>query len=236
MPLHLGKKHAIVGHRPVFQVALDPVGKLLEKYGQLSPSWARAISAAQISPPDDGRERRRRIAGVLFPALLVGNGRVLDQETRRAFDERENVQLPSALAFHRRHARTMGNATSSSCSPPVGPAVYPEILGEAAIGLLRARQIDQSPASRFRAPHASRRRPSAPCPGPHQVIAAQVVVAVGIAPGNGCGGDKCAGEGFVFVRKQNVWLARISLPPSRDWPPATRGWPPGPLLDEAVRC
>ena len=50
VPLHLRQQHAVVGHRPVFQVALDPVGKFLEKTASSVESCARAISAAQISP------------------------------------------------------------------------------------------------------------------------------------------------------------------------------------------
>ena len=88
---------------------------------------------------------------------------------------------------------------------PVGGAVDPEILGKAAVGLLRAGEIDEGAARGLTAAagqqcgcglhHVAR---------PHQVIAAEIVVALGLAPGDGGRSDEGAGEGLVLVGEENV--------------------------------
>ena len=48
--LDVGMQNAAVRHRPVFQVTLDPVGMLFQETAPVPVnSWARAISAAQMS-------------------------------------------------------------------------------------------------------------------------------------------------------------------------------------------
>jgi hypothetical protein len=66
---------------------------------------------------DDGGEGGGRVAGVFFPALLVGDGGVADQEAGGALDEGKTSQLPRPPAFQMRQVRMSGKATSSSWTP-----------------------------------------------------------------------------------------------------------------------
>ena len=88
---------------------------------------------------------------------------------------------------------------------PVGPAIDPEILIEAAVLALRHRQIDERAQRRAHVAdgqqgggglhHVAR---------PHQVVAAELVVAFFIAPGNAEGSDHRAGVRLVLVRQQEI--------------------------------
>ena len=206
VPLDLGQQHAVVGNRPVLEVALDPVGELLEEDGHLrrvvrSRHLCRANQAA-----DHRRQRRRRIAGVLFPPLLVGDRRMLHQESRRPFDKRKYFHLTQRVGLPQPPRQNDGEGhLVQLLARPVRPPVHPEILSETSVRLLRAGQINQCAPRRFgTSAGQQRRRRLHHVPRPHQVIAAQVIVAVRLPPRNRSRSYKRAGKRLVFVRQQHV--------------------------------
>ena len=110
---------------------------------------------------------------------------------------------------------------------PVGGSVDPEVLRKAAVGLLSTGEIDQRAACRLgtaagehgggRLHHVAR---------PHEMIAAHVVVAAILSPGDGGGGNKGSGVGLVLVRQKHVVAgAHAACRHLARAPRATRGLP-----------
>ena len=167
---------------------------------------ARTSSLAQISPvittasvegeyPEFSSQRSCCVTGANFirqPAARSTNGKMLT--------------MSSAFCFQSRHARMMGKATSSSCIPDqYGVPLTQKFCAKAAVRPLRADQIHQRAQSRFVPAH---RHQCGCCldhvARPYQVVAAQVVVAFRLSPGNRCRRDKGALKCFVFMRQQNT--------------------------------
>ena len=91
---------------------------------------------------------------------------------------------------------------------PVGFAVDPEVLVEAAIFLLGAGQIDEGTERDLRI--AGREQTGgtiAHVPCPDQMVAAHVAVAHGLAPRNAQRRDQGAVVSLVLMRRMMLWLA-----------------------------
>src|SRR5690348_7712590 len=85
-------------------------------------------------------------------------------------------------------------------APPIGGSINPEVLREASIRLLRARQVHQCPACSSRGAACQQRGHTVNhVARPHQVIAAEVVVALGLSPRNTRRGYDRANKSFVFM-------------------------------------
>ena len=97
-------------------------------------------------------------------------------------------------------------------SAPVCVSIDPEVLREAAVGILRDGEIDER-AKRCRGIAGSQQRRCAVdhVAGPHQVIAALIVVAFGLPPRNGERCNERARERFVLVRQQQTVAAVIEI-------------------------
>ena len=88
---------------------------------------------------------------------------------------------------------------------PIGAAINPAILRETAIRPLKRRQPDQGAERRAGlAGGQERGRALHQVSGPDQMIAAQVVVAFGLTPGDAHGGDQRALKDFVFMGQQHA--------------------------------
>src|SRR5271165_7014843 len=156
---HFGKKDAVVGDGPVFEMEFDPVGVLLEELSEFERLViARDFSGAD-EPADDGGEGGGGIAGVFFPAFLVGDGRILDQKASGPLDEGKDVPVAEAAGFPDAPGEDEREGYFVELyAGPVGSAVDPEVLGEAAIGTLGAGEIHQSAASGVDAAAGQQRR------------------------------------------------------------------------------
>ena len=95
--LDVGIEDAFGGGGPLVEMGFDPVGVAFEKgcefVGLLGAGDVRRADEAG----DDGGEGRRRVAGGLFPALLLGDRGVADQEGGGAFDQREDVEVAETI-------------------------------------------------------------------------------------------------------------------------------------------
>ncbi len=88
---------------------------------------------------------------------------------------------------------------------PVGGAVDPEVLGEAAVGALGAGEVDEGAESGVGAAAGEKGgRGLDHVAGPDEVVAAEVGVALGGSPGDGGGGDEGSGVGLVLVGEEDV--------------------------------
>src|ERR1019366_194460 len=93
---------------------------------------------------------------------------------------------------------------------PVGLPVDPEVLRKAAVGALRTCEIDQGAqrgselARSGQSDHAVDH-----VAGPHQMVTAKVLIALGLAPGDAERSDECAGIGFVFMGEKQLAAAAI---------------------------
>ena len=199
-------QHAVVGDRPVFEMTLDPVGMLFEEVRQ----FRRVVNAGHVGGADeagdDGGQSGGRVAGDFLPALLLRDGRVANQEGGGALDEGENVEVAEGIELPQAPCEDDGKGDLVELNAgPVGLAVDPEILRKATVGLLRTSQVGERAQGGFStaAGHQSRRSLHHVA-RPHQVVAAKVVVTLGIAPGDGGGRDEGAGKGLILVRQDNV--------------------------------
>ena len=155
---------------------------------------------------DHRGQRRWRVPRCLLPPLLLRHRSIANQKRRRAFDKRKNFELTQS--FHlpqspRKHDRKRDLVQLNA--RPVWCAVDPEVLCEAAVCPLRTRQIHQRPHRSVRPPacqhcgsrlhHVAR---------PHQVVAAQISVALRGPPRNRRRRDKRARIRLVLMRQQHV--------------------------------
>ena len=165
----------------------------------------RDVGGADERGDDDG-ERGGRVAGVFFPALLLRDGSVADEEAGGAGDERDNVKAAEGVDLPETPRKDDGERDLIELNAgPVGRAVDPEVLREAAVWVLRAGQVDERAESRFRAAAGEQSgRGLDHVARPDEMIAAEVVVGLGGAPGDGCGGDEGAGVDLVFMREDDV--------------------------------
>ena len=88
---------------------------------------------------------------------------------------------------------------------PIGAAVNPAILREAAIGPLKRRQPDQGAQRRAGLAGGEQRGGALhQVSRPDQMIATQVVVALGLTPGDAHGGDERPLKDLVLMRQQHA--------------------------------
>src|ERR1700722_16004487 len=203
--LDAGDEEAVVGDGPVFDVSLEEVGVLLEELrGGHVTAVAREAGCANQSG-DIGGQRRGRVAGVLLPSLLRGGRAVVDQEVSRPQDHRIRIEIlePGALVQPpRQHDRKRDFVELN--------AVDPEILRKAAVRTLRACEINESAQ---RGGDVSRGGQTAHAVDhvarPDEMIAAEVLVALGLAPRDAERSDERAGIGLVFMGEQQLGSAAI---------------------------
>ena len=136
----------------------------------------------------------------------MGDGGVAYQKARGALDEGEDVPVAEAAGLPDTPGEDQGKCNFIELNAgPVGSTVDPEILGKAAVGSLRAGEVDECAARCIDAAagqQGGRGLHHVACPD--KVVAAEVVVAFGLSPGDGGGGDKCTGVGLVFMGQQDV--------------------------------
>ena len=200
-------------------------------------SEARSMSEAHSSAGNDRGEGRRRVAGVFLPALLLRDRRVAAEKRCCVGDEGQNVEAAEAIELPEPPREHDGESDFVELnSGPVGSAVNPEILREAAVGALRTREVDQGAASGFdAAAREQRRRRLHHVARPDEVIAAEVIVGFGVAPGDRRRSDECAGVRLVFMREDDVVRNAHELAAvSRNGGKARGGFSAVPLLDEAL--
>ena len=204
--LDVGVEDALGGGGPLVEVGLDPVGVALEEGGE----FAGAVGAGDVGGADeagdDGGESGGGVAGVLFPALLLGDRGVADEEGGGAFDEGEDVEVAEAVELPETPGEDDGEGDLVELDAgPVGGSVDPEVLGEAAVGALGAGEIDESAESGVDASAGEESGGGLDhVAGPDEVVAAEVVVGLGGTPGDGGGGDEGAGVGLVLVGEDDV--------------------------------
>ncbi len=170
----------------------------------------RAVGAREIGRADeagdDGGEGGGRVAGVLLPAFLLGDGGVADEEGGGALDEGEDVEAAEAVELPETPGENDGEGDLVELDAgPVGGAVDPEVLGEAAVGALGAGEVDEGAEGGIGAAAGEEGGGGLDhVAGPDEVIAAEVVVAFGGSPGDGGGGDEGSGVGLVLVGEDDV--------------------------------
>ena len=155
---------------------------------------------------DDGGEGGGGVAGVFFPALLLGDGGVADEEGGGALDEGEDVEAAEAIQLPETPGEDDGEGDLVELDAgPVGGSVDPEVLGEAAVRALGAGEVDERAEGGVGATAGKQRGGGLDhVASPDEVIAAEVGVALGGSPGDGGGGDEGAGVGLVFVGEDDV--------------------------------
>ena len=188
VPLDFRIEHAPVRHRPVFEVPFNPVGKLLKKRGQLV-GFVGARNLRRANQSANHRSQcRRRVARILLPAILFRNRRTAHQAPRCTLNERKNRQIAQPVPFPQSPCQDQRKRhLVQLLAGPIGSAVNPEVLRKAAIGQLRACEVHQRSPRRLDASAGQqRRRRLHHVTRPHQVVAAQVVVTLHLAPWNRC--------------------------------------------------
>ena len=206
-----GDEGAVVGHGPFFDVGLEEVGVLLEELrgDQVAAIAGEARCANQRG--DIGGQRRGRVAGVFLPSILRSGRPFVDQELCRRLHHRIRIEIlePGVLVQPpRQHDRKRDFVELNA--GPIRLAVDPEILRKAAVGMLRAREIDQRAhrggdvAGGGQAGHAVDQ-----VAGPDQVISAELFVALDLAPRDAERGDHRAGIGLVLVGEEQFAAAAI---------------------------
>ncbi len=211
------------------QIGLDPVRVGLEKARQLRRHIRPRNIRRADQPRDHRRQRRRRVARVLLPALLLRHRRIAHQERRRALDKRKHVELAQPVQLPqppRQHDRKRHLIQLNA--RPVRRSVDPEVLREAPIRPLRTRQIHQRAPRRIDAPAGQqRRRRLHHVARPHQVIPAQIVVALRRSPRNRRRRNERARVRLVLMRQQHILADPQQLPAvHRGRPPAAPAHPP----------
>src|SRR5581483_7669952 len=232
---HLGQENARGGGGALVEMRFDPVGVVTEEVGELGKFLANDVRGAE-QRGDDGRERRGAVAGVLLPALLLCNRSVADKEAGGAGDEWNDVKAAESAHLPESPGKDDGERDLVKLNArPVGCAVDPEVLREAAIGMLGAGEIDERAQRCLRAAAGEQRaRGLNHVARPDQVIAAEVVVGLGGPPWDGGGGDEGAGVDLVLMREDDVMRdAHQAAAIGGGGGEALRAGGAMPLLDEA---
>ena len=206
MVLDVGVENAFGGRGPFVEMGLDPVGVGLEEAGQLEACAAAGDVGGADEAGDDGSERGRGVAGDLLPALLLGYRGVADEEGCGALDEGEDVEVAEAVELPESPGEHDGEGYLVELDAgPVGGSVDPEVLGEAAVGPLGAGQVDEGAEGGLGAAAGEESGGGLDhVAGPDEVVAAEVGVALGGAPGDGGRGDEGSGVGLVLVGEEDV--------------------------------
>ncbi len=158
MALDVGVQNAFVGHSPVFEVLLDPVREFLKKNSQFHGLVSAGNLGRADQAADDCGKGGRRLAWVLFPALLVGDGGMAHQEARGSFDKGKDLQRVESIRLPQAPGQDDGKRNLVELdSAPIGGSIDPEILRKASVGLLRAGQVYQRAPGRFSSPAGQQR-------------------------------------------------------------------------------
>ena len=193
---------------PALDVVVPGVGILAQKFGGLGLAHGlREIGGNQQSSDFSG-QRKRRIAAILFPAVLLRDWAVGDDEGRCFAHHR-----PPALVFTEAAGRIAAqqiDQQNRECglihleAVPVGPSIQPHVLCPVSVGFLRGFEVMQHAQSVVvRARGQQSASTFDQIARPDKVIAAKVFIALVEAPGDGEAGDNSAEEVFGFVRAKN---------------------------------
>src|SRR5579862_2215299 len=189
-------KRACRGCSPVFNVRFKIVGIFFdENCGRLLAALTEEKRRADESGNIRG-ERGGRVAGGLFPALLLSDRTIADQVSGTLADQVEGIEVSQALftaKTPRQHDRESDLVKLNAA--PVGISVDPEVLREPAVVILRDGQVDQRPERSRRVAASKQSRCTVDhVAGPHKMIAALIAVAFGLSPRNGERRDEGAGQ------------------------------------------
>src|SRR5438132_1822436 len=171
---------------PIFHVGRQPVG--------IRKNKIRDVRSAEFFGPFCGaREggnqrgnRGRRVAGVFSPAVLSRDRSLHNQVRSGAHNHHPRMEQTKRVLFMQMPRQQYRETNLVELPPrPIGPSIYPTVLWETSVRRLHGRQPDQRAQrgacltggeQRGRAVHEVAR--------PHQMIAAQILIAFGFAPGN----------------------------------------------------
>src|SRR5208282_4822213 len=136
---------------------------------------------------------------------------VVDQEVGRMQHHRIWIEVPKRAVFvHAPRERDRKRNFVELNSVPVRLAVDPEILRKAAVRTLRAREVDEGAQGGGVVAGGGQAGDAVDhVAGPDEMITAEVVVALGLAPGDAERSDQRAGIGFVLVGEQQLTSAAI---------------------------
>ena len=130
-----------------------------------------------------------------------------DQVRRRTLHHDARIKKTeghSLFAQTPRQQRRSGNLIELQARP-IGRAVQPTVLGEAAVPPLNGSEPDQRAQGRASLASCEKRsRALDQVPSPYQMIATTVAFALGFAPGYAQGGDHSALKHFVFMGQQHA--------------------------------
>ena len=196
-------------------VRLKEVGVLLDESG------GRLIPRPASEPGGDGEsgdacgQGRGGVAPDLLPAVLLGGGAMLDQESGGAEDHRGGVEIAEDPVT----AKAVGEKDRQRHfiqlePPPVRPAVHPKVLGESPVGLLSGREVDERAERGLGLSHREEAgRGVAQIPDPDEVVATLVFVPLGGAPRDRERRDEGAREGLVLVGQEDGPTRMEERPP-----------------------
>src|SRR5580704_9969359 len=204
--LDVGVEDALGGGGPFVEVGFDPVGVGFEEGGQFGGLVGAGDVGGADESGDDGGEGGGRVAGGLLPTLLLGDGGVLDEEGGGALDEGNDVEVAEGVELGKTPRKHDGEGHFVELDAgPVGGAVDPEVLGEAAVGTLGAGEVDEGAKGRVGTVAGEEGSGGLNhVAGPDEVVATEVRVAFGGSPGDGGGGDEGSGIGLVLVGEEGV--------------------------------
>ncbi len=167
----------------------------------------REIRGAEQRGDLDG-QRERRVARLLLPAILLRDRPVAREESRRAAhhrpEERELGRVERTLSVREVHQQDREPGFVHLDAVPVRRAIEPHVLRPVPVGFLRDREVAKHPldvVARTGGEQAARALDE--ITRPHEVIAAEVAVALGEAPRDREAGDDAAGESLRLVRTQD---------------------------------
>ncbi len=147
---------------------------------------------------DFDRERERAVSAVLFPAVFSGGGTIGEDIAGGALDHWHKAAdcLAVQMALTPQHVgkQDREGALVHLDARPVGLAVEPEVLRPAAGGLLQLAQIIEDRQRRFRVARGQKAAGRLDqVARPHEMVAAKIVIAFRIAPGDRQAGNRGAG-------------------------------------------
>ena len=198
---------------PHVHVALEEIGVVLEKPRGIRVAPIRCELRGTREGRDAHGERGRRVAAVLFPPVLRCDGTLADQPRGRPHHQRVRIEVAQRGRFTQSPGEQDREGDLVQLDPMlVRLAIDPEVLIEAAIGALGAGEINEGPKRQVRV--ARREQPHRAMhhvPGPDEMVATQVFVALRLAPRNRERGDGRPRVGLVFVGEQQT-VTRVIQP------------------------
>src|SRR5215472_5055877 len=210
MPLYSRNQCALVRDRPFFDVRFEEVSiGAQEVRGMFIAAGLDHLGGTDECSNVAGKGGRR-IASGLFPTLLACGGTLANQVGAGANDGDVGIELAKGLRLPQAPGQDdwKGNFVELYTGP-VRMAVDPEVLVEAAVLSLSDGEVNHG-AQRSGGVAGGHERAGAlhHVARPDQVVAAQLVVALVLTPGNAEAGDHRARIELVLVRQQEVDTAR----------------------------